>query len=1662
MTYRAFNRSSQAIGERSQTVIYNAATPVMDRAKAKIQYMLSKDPRLPGGIPSDANLESLLLNNGTGGFSHLPAVASNPTSDPYTLPDEKRVNINAGSTFDIGVDNAWTYQVDTNGDGTLETIAYSIIVRDSNGTGNTVTVRQSTDDVKAPALVTRTGPVNLGGSSANANCPVATRAPEGGWYTDSTNSSKILKSIQINAVVVGGNATNRTVTTLELQQDRQIDRGNKWGAWFRNDLEIFPGPVFNWNGAMHTRGNLIIGSSNLDRFKGYMISSPGSCVYQQSASEVTITKDEPNGFSGQIIAGSTKDNTFVGSSSFHVWAGAGVAPKTNNSPLTPSNDSVASAPAAGTIALALDPVKIVTKDESVARGGTFSPPNSVSNWMSTDFVQQKRIFSDKSPTPYLDDTYRADNRYGPKPVYSSAFPDLANGVTQTGIPIRSGSPITPTTEPSGQLTREDPPAGATENLGLDGYWERRARVEGLRLIVGQRLELGNPYGWETPVDNNGNGSTLDNTTGSSGGGGQTFGSPLPPFPAVASTATPSLLPEMWGDPLYPPDRTSNTPGDRQHEARQRRTLRDNLAAVQSTAVYQWDVNTNGALAGDYPLACLASTVHPGTQATLDRSTNFVPISFSDGASGGVASTSLISNFFLGRGTNGWEFDTPRGNRNDFLTDIRNSASDLRNALRNLSRFAGDPRGAFPAVQEPSIANGGTGRNIVHPYPRSTMWGDFSDLRRVVDLLDGVNPDGSTTSRTSYDILSPADKTTLQTAACTIGMLAYNVRTVESFNPANPGNQTIGTTTNTVNALTTLAQALSGMTDNTVTPALGSNDEIAPIVTNGAATQLWQKFRYSSLPPEAYIERLKQPPYNFAPDSAVVKLAELIYLNYQVRRDRLYGFRGSPAYLYEWDDGFSTLPNTRVPLACNPDDFSTVLSGSGALVRGMRLGLARLCGEVRFKSAISPSRVTGAADDANQPFRYDGIDIAPRFPSLYYLFPRVNHDHDGAVWDTTNGATNTPDGLYQAHGVSPKLLTPEEEASGTVLWTHDIDHRQPGNTNPTDRLGSGALVAATLTATAPYNPLLLSTQGTTETAFNPTVNLPPEPYVVDPNIRGVSATSDSTATVPSTFNYQKVDLATVQVLPRPVGSAPSTNRSDTIWTLPTATFIAGTTPNGIVNPAGNQIAIPFLDKALFNGREIMNVRVMDLDLDLMRRNKPTGSNDTLLPGLNNTNNSGIIYAFREDAIREDKIARPAATAMNATLGLSAPAWNPGATAANTTPTDPAVDSVNGISTKSVDYYGDPDRRPYGFRLRNGVDLRRAPGGTVDAANSPGVSFISDNPVYIQGDFNHHSTDGTAASGSRLEEFTNLLTQPNWDNFYLRTSAQIDQRFADRTQDSWRPTEIIADAITLLSSNFVDGTVEDGFRRTNNGTQSYSNQPRPTASAPTSLGASYYWVQENPWTTPTSFTAATAQNTSPIAVSRNGNPLYCETPARDANYVNSCTRIREWGINPTTGAVNGNYDTALSDQPQSAIATRMNAIIVSGIVPSRAQQSYGGFHNFPRFIQSWGIDLNISGAFLQLNFSNYATGPFDQDSYEPGLSPTSTESIPYYGPPARRWGYDVGLQYAPAGPVARRFITPGTSWTETYRELPIDDPYAKNLRCAVAPQTGQKIDPIATCP
>lgn len=1696
LTFRAYNRNTQVIGQNQQRVIYNAATPAIDRARAKIEFMFdpAKDTRYPGGVPPEGRLLSMMLNDGKGLAPFKPGGV-----DPYTLPDEKRIDI-GGTNADL--DNAWYFRTDTNGDGAADaTVIYSVIFNSPTDTSTGADKKKLNelllslpDKDKADKLWIRHGPLSNETKGLGCNFNTGNNSGLQGWFDEPGGTSVLKKNFQVDAYVVPDSA-NATAVTLEFQQDRQLDRGNKWGAWFRNDLEIHPGPAFNWNGAMHTEGSLIVGSSvqgadtptssPTGGFIAHLVSAPASCLYYPDASVITATNVSPStgetnrDLIGTVVVGQMRDNTVGGSAKIHLHSDR---PANNFKNLERGTISVPDSTKLTDIAI--DPKTVLIEDGYRSQaGGTnrLIDQDPIDTKLKRDFPL--RISRETQPAPYVDDLYRADDRWGPKPRYDNK--------NKIAAPTLMGDKIVG----NDTLTAQTPPtADDVGAVGLDGYWERRARNEGLRVLVGERLELGNLNTWFAPRDLNGN--DLFNVSGSN----------------LSKDSKDPLKDERPGDSLIPPNLPPYVSTTLSHVDLQRRTLRDNLAAVQATAIYHADKTVNSAVGGniDYPLACLASTTHPGTLSTLRQSINFVPTQFISGA-GVDPNEQLLTNFFTGRGTNGWEFEPPLGTATAFESAMNNASSPLRIALTNLANFAGDPSGAYPPVQDANI----------HPYPALSMWGNYSNLRRSLELL----------SSGSYSTLSIADKTYLQTAACTIGMLAYNIDQIQKFDPANPANDLdptkVGLSAGTP-LLTQLAQNLDELMDGDVT-----NGEVVPkgqlstyngdpnkpdafnVSTNPRAS--YEPKDYIGIPPEAFIGALKQKRKDFhLKNDPVVRMAELIMLKYQIRRDRTFGFRPSPAfgdYTTSGTDHSGTFKS-----ACDPDDFaiaSASIPGTTALVgptlKENPLGFAdKGSDSARYRVALS--RLCGTLDllttDPN-----GRVGVLPKFPSLYYLFPETAHGVEGSFDNTVGGLAFVAD------------------------QPGEYDHRQPGNTDLDD--------PSTASSSKRPPEVTLGGSGSSRVAADR------EPYVRDSYVRGLSpvqggagnqkfrpvqtgaapgrgAFTDPIATdrvTPSATVSRKPDTTRV-LLPVPdllvsgVKISPrNSNFSD--WMLPvyetpftaSDSRIAGgpnISTNLILapNPGGltdKRVAVGFLDRALFDGRQLMLTRVMDIDLGMLRTTQVKNGRDTWLPI------SGVTYAFREDAVREDAIARPkGGTQTNLTVASAQ--------------TDPEIEvnaTNRGVSTKPVDYMPDPERRLHGFRLRNGSQIKRDSkfeGALVSAGNNVrGLSFFTDQPVYIQGDFNLHQNGGDDTAGALLEEFTEQLptNRPYTADYFYNTRKTIDSRFANfdssdvANKDRWRPSEILADSISILSNQFCDGTIADTFVRPKAGIPSNSSAPTypvpdfewytTDAEAEAALGnyapygygdlglfgpgcgvnshtsfhnqnrpnkllsADTDWVRENSSdrTLPQRSINYLIDFTSPIKISRTGQPIRESTQTAATGSSVGLPRPVAGGLSYFD--VGGTQDRRLIN-PQPV---RVNSIIVSGINPSRAQQGYGGLHNFPRFLEQWqpvisdsttAIPVYFAGSFLQLSYTNYATAPYEQEGFEPGVGAQSGENIPYYKPPGRFWGYDVGLQFVPAGPAAARFVTASKNRNEYYSEPPANDPYINKL-CSALKTT---VNPKINCP
>lgn len=1603
LTYRTFSRSSVVMSQREQQVVTNAASPAIERAKAKIEFLFRSDPRFPSGVPSSDVLADLMLPQlgpqEFAGYTGRVGLLNN--QDPYTLPDERRVDINGDGLLD----NAWFYTTDIDGDGDVtddEIVTYSILVDDAVDVSErveaaepdagepevedflrrpyveeTVGLTSADAEAKANALITRTGP--LATTEATPLCQGA--VAESGWQlVTQGDSSTLQKNFQINAFVANRNAGNRSFETLEFQQSRIASRASKWGAWFRYDLEIHPGPDFRWNGAMHTDGNLVLWG----RIQPFMISSQNSCLYSKEASEITMGSFDNDGtlgisladaragevgdFQGQVIAAKTDGNAYTapnagnnaGSINVHVFDTRTTAP--DQETLTRNNDSVDPDNGSTPADVAMNPLLLFTQDvESHVNPEDWQRDE---DWEGNEFNEEgrERIYNGEVARPFVDDFYRADNRWGPKPRYTSAPALDLTSADNVAAGLVIGDQI------------QDRPELTNPENGLDGYWERQAIATGLRLIVGERLELGNAVEWN-----------FDPTAG------------------VAAA----------GDPLYPHDalKTENldvTGGAFEHL--QRKTLRDNLAAVQGMVVYHYDHPSSEE--GEFPAACLAMTAHPGTRQSIVNSRTFTRFE----------SGNIRTDFFSGNGTNGWEFAWPDSfNTSDGFAAEIVSTRPLGIALRNLAHFAGDPLGGAPSFR-PEQETVAAGANVFpHPYPYLSMWGDFSTLHRVLDRYDNVLP-STLNARQKYDALSPADRSTLHTAACTLSMLAYNISEYneELESNLNALDTELGTVQNIGTQLRTefgdlvafVRPDLKTGNFNANNPSFDANwpasknprtagasipgcveDAAFRAAYGSLQCDLDEYFANFTLDDMIQVFRASRPNGETAAKTGALvtvleDMAKAIKRLTVLTRDRELGF--SPGFpSFKFIDGYtenvqwnpSTGKNSAVNIpglasslelatSCNPNVFQRTASGSndstsqsGQNVGSFRVSLALvICSEV---------------------------EQAPvRYPSLFYLFPVENHGHAG---DEDDG---------NAQPAAEEYIDDEYIADVNETYVYQVVREN-----------------ATADAVTGLNVIAAEPRTATVTTWNIPASTATGPLTVD-NVDGLD----------EVFKI----------------NAP--NRE------PTQEEIDG----GQTGPVGVVLRVPFLDKGVYDGRELMNSRLLDIDLQVLTTRRVGTDRDLWLPADLDNNAEGTVYAFREDAVREDEIVRPRradievddCTEFRGITGNDTRIFqieidgNCQVAVDSDDPRDPPL-TAQRISLKPVDFVPEPLRRVNGFRLRsttgNPVDLS---GGNAATGRQVGLTFVTDNAVHIKGDFNPHSSNGTTTAANRLEEFTDRITTTDFTfaNFYGGRDELDTTRFANLAVDHWRPAEILTDAMYIESNNFIDGAVSDTFVSTGGATSSYTNQPRPIDGGDIAV-----WVHENPDVA-----------TSPVWVDRNGTYYFRGIDADE---------------NPVIVRFFDQFDTAAEwvrvQDNKALIAARetfVNATMVSGISVKRPNQGYGGLHNFPRFLENWGgRNLFIQGAFIQLNFSTTNTAPFEQEALEPGQTPVAAEQIRYYAPPPRRWGYDVGLLYVPPAPAARRFVTIGSPRSEYYRELPANDPYIVNLRCARV-QDGETLTPLMAdfCP
>lgn len=316
---RSFERAKNASNVRVNQAVINAATPAIDRGRAKINQLFA-DTSLPKAIPTDKALYTVFKSK----------------IESYTFGDETPLKIWVDLDGDKTVDEptattkiyddetsvtAWRFPVDTDNNGKFDSYTlYGIYFRTPQvGTNNRYARARN-------ALEARTPPMADG--TLDANCASNTSAQlvgSTGWVKQ---NGELKKSFFVYTTTVPITTTptdttnyevyngNKGFAAVEYQQDRIQIPPNNNAVVYEDDLQINPGKddlindanaTFNLNGAIFTNSNLLTGTID-GNIRIFQISSQKSCFYKASNAFIVVGGNISNGsFTGTLSKASKID-----------------------------------------------------------------------------------------------------------------------------------------------------------------------------------------------------------------------------------------------------------------------------------------------------------------------------------------------------------------------------------------------------------------------------------------------------------------------------------------------------------------------------------------------------------------------------------------------------------------------------------------------------------------------------------------------------------------------------------------------------------------------------------------------------------------------------------------------------------------------------------------------------------------------------------------------------------------------------------------------------------------------------------------------------------------------------------------------------------------------------------------------------------------------------------------------------------------------------------------------------------------------------------------------------------------------------------------------------------------------------------------------------------
>jgi hypothetical protein len=321
---RSMDRAKMAQYRRVDEQVLQAATPALDRAKAKIQYLLNSDPTLPRATPSDSELYRALT------ASDYNLKDETQLAVQYDVDGKNGINPSTSTTpFENREDIAtvWKFPVDTDNNGKFDTwTIYGVYFRNPAPTPTNPNPARNPLDARTPPYTAA--------SNLKSGCNIEGTSSSlvgGGWYPVGSKLKKAIFTYVVNVPIAESEITGwdaekkygddikaeakatSAVSALEYQQDVSRFPLVNNAVVYRDDLEMAPGGKvkFQLNGRILTNGSLLV--TQFDGLRLYQVSSPGSCFFEDPEnSKIIVGGEVVKGYSGRSDGNDVDVDLFQG------------------------------------------------------------------------------------------------------------------------------------------------------------------------------------------------------------------------------------------------------------------------------------------------------------------------------------------------------------------------------------------------------------------------------------------------------------------------------------------------------------------------------------------------------------------------------------------------------------------------------------------------------------------------------------------------------------------------------------------------------------------------------------------------------------------------------------------------------------------------------------------------------------------------------------------------------------------------------------------------------------------------------------------------------------------------------------------------------------------------------------------------------------------------------------------------------------------------------------------------------------------------------------------------------------------------------------------------------------------------------------------------------